>query len=79
MKKSDRKRRPAADKPVRDIYQEVTDRTGCAEKRHPSVETTMAAVGRGQAPVMNALTGHSYQGINVPLLWLSAAEQGFGY
>ncbi|EPI5060706.1 ArdC family protein, partial [Klebsiella pneumoniae] len=26
MKKSDRKRRPAADKPVRDIYQEVTDR-----------------------------------------------------
>lgn len=42
-------------------------------------ETTMAAVGRtGTGFPVNAPDGHSTR-INVLLLWLSAAEQGFGY
>ncbi|MDL5169041.1 ArdC-like ssDNA-binding domain-containing protein, partial [Proteus faecis] len=36
------------------------------------------AEGTGTGFPVNALTGHPYQGMNVLLLWLSAAEQGFG-
>ncbi len=81
MKKSDRKRRPAADKPVRDIYQEVTDRIVAALEKgtRPWKRPWRPSEGTGTGFPVNALTGHSYQGINVLLLWLSAAEQGFGY
>lgn len=80
MKKSDRKRCPAADKPVRDIYQEVTDRivTALEKGTCPWKRPWRPAEGTGTGFPVNALTGHPYQGMNVLLLWLSAAEQGFG-
>ncbi|MFN7073977.1 ArdC-like ssDNA-binding domain-containing protein, partial [Proteus mirabilis] len=62
MKKSDRKRRPAADKPVRDIYQEVTDRSVAALEKgtRPWNRPWRPAEGTGTGFPVNALTGHSY-------------------
>lgn len=51
MKKSDRKRRPAADKPVRDIYQEVTDRIVAALEKAPVRGNDHGGRRKGQAPV----------------------------
>lgn len=52
MKKSDRKRRPAADKPVRDIYQEVTDRiVETRWKKAPVRGNDHGGRRKGQAPV----------------------------
>ncbi|EGT3611542.1 DUF1738 domain-containing protein [Morganella morganii] len=80
MKKSTRKTQPRADKPVRDIYQEVTDRIVAALEKGtaPWKRPWRQAEGARTGFPVNALTGNAYQGMNVLLLWLSADEQGFG-
>ncbi|MEX9840407.1 ArdC family protein [Providencia rettgeri] len=80
MKKSTHKVYARADKPARDIYQEVTDRIVAALEKGaaPWKRPWRLAQGIRAGLPVNALTGNAYQGINVLLLWLSAAEQGFG-
>ncbi len=59
----------------------MTDRIVAALEKgtRPWKRPWRPAEGTGTGFPVNALTGHSYRGINVLLLWLSAAEQGFGY
>lgn len=80
MKKSTRNTRKRAEKPARDIYQEVTDRIVAALEKGtaPWKRPWRLAQGVRTGFPVNALTGNAYQGMNVLLLWLSADEQGFG-
>lgn len=82
MKKSNHKRKTQrrADKPARDMYQEVTDRIVAALEKGtaPWKRPWRSAQDAGMGFPVNALTGNTYQGMNVLLLWLSAAELGFG-
>lgn len=66
-------RRAARD---RDLYQEVTDRIVAALEAG-TVPWVRPWGGAEPGLPRNGATGRAYSGINVPLLWLTATEQGY--
>lgn len=73
-------RRNATTVQTPDLYQQVTDKiilaleNGVPPWRRPWRSATST---HGSAMPVNAMTGRSYSGMNVPLLWMAAEEHGY--
>ena len=80
MKTTTARRKSAAVKNSPDLYQQVTDKIIVAlENGVPPWRRPWRSAERvhGSSLPVNAVTGRAYSGINVPLLWMAAEEQGY--